>query len=250
MSNQAHHILILGCGRSGTSIFGEFFQQLSPYTYYSEPFYADLKHYDYSQPIAIKVPTKSNDFLPTKGLSFPLADLLQTIPKPLTIFWQVRHPLDAICSLKVGIAKNWGHHPRPLDWQDWLDKPLIQQCAHHWNYLNTVGFEKVVDLVTVSKFETAVLNPIAYAHNICQLINVDTQVEAQNIQNWCSRVQNTNNHKFVEAMTSRPYSTKDHKIKVGRWRENLTEEEVKHIWPMVEEAAQQFGYSVTELSEL
>ncbi len=239
-----HHVLILGCGRSGTSIFGEFFQHLSPYTYYSEPPYSDLKAYDYSQSIAIKVPTESEGFLPTEGLSFPLEDLLERIPQPLTIFWQVRHPLDTICSLKVGIAKNWGHHPRPLDWQAWLKKPLIEQCAYHWNYLNTIGFEKVAHLVTISKFETAVLNPVAYTKNICELIQVDTQTEALNIQSWCNRVQNTNNPKFVEAMTSRLYSTKDHKVKVGRWRENLTVEEVEQVWPMVEATAKQFGYSI------
>jgi len=237
-----HHVLILGCGRSGTSIFGEFFQHLSPYTYYSEPPYADLKKYDYSQPIAIKVPTESNGFLPTEGLSFPLEDLLQTIPQPLTIFWQVRHPLDAICSLKVGIAKNWGHHPRPLDWQDWLKKPLIEQCAHHWNYLNTVGYKKVAHLATISKFENAVLDAVTYSKKVCQLIQVDMQKEAKNIQNWCNRVQNTNNAKFVEAMTSRPYSRNDHKVKVGRWRENLIAQEVTQVWPIVEETAKRFGY--------
>ena len=244
MSNPPHHILILGCGRSGTSIVGEFFQHLSPYTYYSEPPYADLKNYDYARPIAIKVPTESDGFLPTEGLSFPLADLLETIPQPLTILWQVRHPLDAICSLKVGIAKNWGHHPRPLDWQAWLNRPLIEQCAHHWNYLNTVGYEKVADLVTISKFETAILNPLAYTKDICRLSNIDTKIEAQNIQNWCNRVQNTNNAQFVEAMTSRPYSTNDHKVKVGRWRENLTEEEVEQVWPMVKQTATIFGYTI------
>ena len=241
---QNHHVLILGCGRSGTSIFGEFFQHLSAYTYYSEPPYVDLKNYNYSQPIAIKVPTGSEGFLPTQGLSFPLEDLLQTISPPLTIFWQVRHPLDTICSLKVGIAKNWGHHPRPSDWQDWLAKPLLEQCAHHWNYLNTVGYEKVAHLVGISKFEDAVLDPMAFANRICNLVGVDKKIEAGNIANWCNRVQNTNNTKFVEAMTSRPYSTKDHKVKVGRWRENLTMEEIEQIWPMVEKTAKSFGYNI------
>lgn len=241
---MSHHILILGCGRSGTSIFGEFFQHLSGYTYYSEPAYTDLKQYDYSQPIAIKVPTESARYSPTEGLSFPIKDLLQTIPKPLTIFWQIRHPLDTICSLKVGIAKKWGHHPRPLDWQDWLAKPLIKQCAHHWNYLNTVGYEKVADLVEISKFEDAVLNPLSFTKNICELTNVDRQEEAKNIQNWCNRVQNTNNHQFIEAMTSRPYSTKDHQVKVGRWRENLTVQEIEQVWPMVEATARRFGYNI------
>ena len=244
MSNRNHHVLILGCGRSGTSIFGEFFQHLSTYTYYSEPPYADLKQYDYSQSIAIKVPTESEYYPPTEGLSFPLADLLQTIAKSLTIFWQIRHPLDTICSLKVGIAKNWGHHPRPLDWQDWLDKPLIEQCAHHWNYLNTVGYEKVADLVELSKFEDAILNTTTFANRICEIIHVDTEKEKKNIAAWCNRVQNTNNAQFVEAMTSRPYSRNDHQVKVGRWRENLTAYEIELVWPMVEATAKQFGYTI------
>jgi len=94
-----------------------------------------------------------------------------------------------------------------------LDKLLLEQCAYHWNYLNTVGYEKVADLVTISRFEDAVLNSINYAENICQLINV-------------------------------PYSTKDHKVKVGRWKENLTAEEIDIIWPMVRTTAEQFGYSI------
>ena len=238
------HVLILGCGRSGTSIFGEFFQQLSSYSYFSEPPYADIKQYDYRQPIAIKVPTTSENYPPTAGLSFPLEDLLRTIPKPLTIFWQIRHPLDAICSLKVGIAKNWGHHPRPLDWKDWLDRPLILQCAHHWNYLNTIGYEKVADIATISTFESAILDSEKFAKNICELVNVDLELEAEPIQNWCNRVQNTNNEKFVEAMTSRAYSRHDHTVKVGRWRENMTEEEVEQVWAMVKLTAIRFSYKI------
>lgn len=241
-SIQPAHVLILGCGRSGTSIFGEFFQDLSAYTYYSEPPYADLKTYDYAKPIAIKVPTESKGYTPTTGLSFPLTDLLSTIPKPLKIFWQVRHPLDAICSLKVGIAKNWGHHPRPLDWQNWLDKPLLLQCAHHWNYLNTVGYEKVKNIASISTFESLILDTQKFAQDVCQLINIDPQTEEEAIQNWCNRVQNTNNKKFVEAMTSRAYSTNDHTVKVGRWKENMTVEERVLVLPMIEETARQFGY--------
>ena len=35
-------IMILGCGRSGTSIFGELFEHLTPYHYLSEPDYEML----------------------------------------------------------------------------------------------------------------------------------------------------------------------------------------------------------------
>lgn len=236
------HVLILGCGRSGTSIFGEFFQQLSSYTYFSEPPYSDLKQCDYRGSIAIKVPTSSRQYPSTDGLSFPLEDLLTTIPKPLKIFWQVRHPLDAICSLKVGIANNWGHHPKPLDWKDWLGQPLILQCAHHWNYLNTVGYEKVANIATLSTFESAILDSEKFAKKVCELVNIDPELESEPIQNWCNRVQNTNNEKFVEAMTSRAYSRNNHQVKVGRWKENMTAKERALVLPIIQETASQFGY--------
>lgn len=241
---KAAHVLILGCGRSGTSIFGEFFQHLSDYSYYSEPPFADLKTYDYSQPIAIKVPTESKGYPPTEGLSFPLKDLMMTIPKPLKIFWQVRHPLDAICSLKVGISNNWGHHPKPLDWKEWLDQPLVVQCAHHWNYLNTVGYKQVAKFAHLSTFESAILTSEKFAKNVCELVNIDPVAEAKQIQNWCNRVQNTNNENFVEAMTSRAYSRNDHKVKVGRWKENMTTIEKNMVLDIVQETAKSFGYQL------
>ncbi|MEM6630277.1 MAG: hypothetical protein AAF694_11435, partial [Bacteroidota bacterium] len=57
--STAHHVLILGCGRSGTSIFGELFDHLSGYTYHSEPPYESLAAFDWTTPQAIKVPRVS-----------------------------------------------------------------------------------------------------------------------------------------------------------------------------------------------
>jgi len=31
---------------------------------------------------------------------------------------------------------------------------------------------------------------------------------------------------------------------VGRWRENLTQEEAQSLWPIVAEGARRFGYSL------
>ena len=102
-----HHVIILGCGRSGTSIFGELFEDLKPYKYYSEPYFDELLKSDFARPVAVKVPRESPGYPPTLGLSFPLDILLQKIPDPKIIYWQVRHPLDTICSLKVGISYRW-----------------------------------------------------------------------------------------------------------------------------------------------
>jgi hypothetical protein len=237
-----HHVLILGCGRSGTSIFGELFQHLSSYTFYSEPPFALLTELDYATPQAFKVPKESPAYPPSPGLSFPLAKMRRLIPSPQKVFWIVRHPLDTICSLKVGIAQHWGHHPRPLDWESWLERPLLERCAHHWHYLNSVGYAQVKVLAKVVHFEDMLRNPLAFAKRIAEEVGVDLHQERQNLTDWASRVQNRNNAQFVEAETSRAYSRPDHSVRIGRWQENLRPEEVRKLWPMVEGTAAGFGY--------
>jgi hypothetical protein len=244
MTESLSHVIILGCGRSGTSIFGEFFEDLLPYAYFSEPSFDDLIHFNFSQPTAIKVPKESSDYPPTLGLSFPLETLLNVIPDPKILYWQVRHPLDAICSLRVGIANNWGHHPKPPDWQAWQTRPLIERCAHHWNYLNSVGFEEVAPLVQVKHFETMLQNPLVFAHKIAAEVGIDIPANRVEIESWANRVQNTNNQHFIEAKTSRNYSRPDHKTRVDRWKENLSDDEVRQILSVITKTARKFGYKL------
>ncbi len=244
------HVLILGCGRSGTSIFGELFESVPGYTYHSEPEFGHLAELSFQTPVAVKVPKESEGYPATPGLSFPLDVMLSVIPKPCKIYWQVRHPLDAIASLRPGISNNWGHHPRPPDWQDWVDRPLVEQCAHHWNYINTIGFQQVKHLVAICRFESMINDPASFAHNICRDIGCDPDECTASLQAWADRVQDTNNDKFVEARTSRRYSRLDHKNRIGRWRENLNAEDLSQIVPIVREAASAFGYELPVPSHL
>lgn len=237
-----HHAIILGCGRSGTSIFGELFEHLPEYTYYSEPPFADLLIYNYASPVAAKVPKESPGFASSPGLSFPWETLLATVPEPRTIFWQVRHPLDTICSLRVGIANNWGHHPRPPDWQNWLNRPLLERCAHHWNHINSVGLATVKNWATMRRFEDMLANPRHFAEQVGQQLQLDTSRRAAALDAWAQRVQNTNNAQFVEAKTSRAYSRPDHTVRVGRWEENLSEEEIARIRPIIQGTAEGLEY--------
>ena len=238
-----HHVIILGCGRSGTSIFGELFEHLTPYRYYSEPPFADLLTYDHGSPVAVKVPKESTDFPPTPGLSFPLDKLLETVPAPRRLYWQVRHPLDTICSLRVGIAQGWDHHPRPPDWQAWLSRSLLERCAYHWSYLNSVGFASVADQATVTRFEDMITDPLSFAQRISQEVGLDVVHHHTSLVRWSQRVQNTNNGQFVEAKTSQAYSRDDHTVRVNRWKENLSQEEIEQITPLVEVTARRIGYT-------
>ncbi len=247
MKPQPKHVLILGCGRSGTSIFGELFEHLPDYTYYSEPDFAQYCQLDFSSAIAAKVPRDSAEFPAPAGLSFPPNELPADFRENGIIFWQIRHPLDAICSLRVGISKNWGHHPRPHDWQTWLDRPLIERCAHHWTYLNSNGYQQLADQTTICRFEEMIDNPQTFAENACLQAGVDITLRTTEIGEWADRVQDTNNEKFIEAETSRPYSTNDHSRRVGRWKENLSKKEVKAVLPIIAGTAVMFGYELPGL---
>ena len=242
-ANDPVPVMVLGCGRSGTSIFGELFEHLPPYTYLSEPPFRDVMTSSFLGLPAFKVPRESEGFTPLPGLSFPLDQLLQEFPD-IAIFWIVRHPLDAICSLRIGIANNWGHHPKPPDWQKWLSRPLLEQCAHHWQHINSVGYDQVASRATTVHFEDMIRNPQVFAQQVCARIGVNPRSCEAELMQWARRVQNTNNEDFVEAKTSRHYSRPDHSVRVERWRENLTPDDVQTLLPILTVTAKRFNYSL------
>ena len=241
------HICILGCGRSGTSIFGELFESISAFEYVSEPYLQEIKQLKLPEGkfLAVKVPRPENEIVSHNGLPFDWEEFKEIFPKPATFFWQMRFPLDTIASLKVGISRNWGHHPRPFDWQDWLDKPLLWQCAYHWNFINTKGLASTNGEVIFSPYEELVLNPNQTAINLIKQAGWDPDdLMLEEIERWALRVNNTPNAHYVEAQTSSPYTTNDHKVKVGRWRENLSMDEIREILPMIEEGMKMTGYTL------
>lgn len=231
--------MILGCGRSGTSIFGELFDGLDRYAYHGEPAFEAVLAADYSTPQAFKVPRESDLHPARPGLSFPLDRFLAVAPGA-RLFWIVRNPLDAVCSLRVGIAR---HHPRPPDWRDWLARPLIAQCAHHWEFINRAGYAQVADRATLVRFEQMIADPVQFAAAICGTLGIDPGPNVPHLARWARRVQNSNNADFIEAQTSRSYSRPDHKVRVDRWRENLTDEEAAAIRDIVGETASALGYA-------
>ncbi len=242
--SKISHAVVLGCGRSGTSIFGELFAGLPGYSYYSEPPFEELAGYDYGAPVAIKVPKPAAGRDCAPGLPFLVEELLAAVPEPREIFWLLRHPLDAICSLRVGIARDWGHHPRPPDWESWLSAPLLRRCAHHWVHINTLGYAQVRDMATLHRFEDMIRDPLGFAQGICGQVGLDPGTCEPALRDWARRVQDRDNDDFEEAEGSKSYSRPDHKTKVGRWRENLSPAEVAELVPLVAEVAARFGYAL------
>lgn len=245
ISGIGAHICILGCGRSGTSIFGELFQSLPKYRYYSEPKLSDIHHINFDSPVALKVPRPGPNDQTSPGLPFVLSEFLNMVPNSMKFFWQVRHPLDTICSLMVGIANNWGHHPRPPDYLEWSNRSLVERCAHHWNYLNTVGYHQIRHLVTINRFEDMVHSPLQNALRCMEKAGIEKYAYLTEIETWASRVQDKNNTDFIEAACSKPYSRNNHTRKVDRWKENLTKQQIDQVVPLVKQGAAEFNYDLS-----
>lgn len=233
--SRASHAIVLGCGRSGTSLLGELFAGLPGYTYYSEPPFEDLAGYDYGAPVAIKVPKPAARRDSSPGFPFLLAESRAAVPEPREIFWRLRHPLDAICSLRVGISQDWGHHPRPPDWESWLTAPLLRRCAHRWVHINTRGYEQVRDRAKLHRFEDMIGDPLGFAQGICGQVGLDPAACEAALCAWARRVQDRDNDDFEEAECSTPHSRPDHARKAGRWWENLSAAEVAEPVPVVAE---------------
>lgn len=240
------HVLILGCGRSGTSIFGELFEALPGFTYASEPALDAIPDVGPGERLAVKVPRPDPEGDAPPGLPATVGELLRAMPEPLAVYWQVRHPLDAVASLRVGIDDGWNHHPRPPDWEDWLDRPLVERCAHHWAVINGAGYELVRDIAMVNRFEDMLRDPVSCARAAVRTVDVDPVASDEAVRAWSDRVQDTDNERFVEALTSRHLSRPDHTRRVERWRENLTPEDVASVRAITEAVAREFGYLFPE----
>lgn len=244
--------LILGCGRSGTSIFGELFEALPGYRYWSEPALGDLPTpavrslglgpIAHADALAVKVPRSGLRGDAPAGLPEPLDRMVGQLAAPVVVFWIVRHPLDAICSLRPGIGDGWAHHPRPPDWEAWEDQPLVERCAHHWATINGAGFEATGGAATVVRFEDLIADPAAFARHVAALVGADATAPA--VAAWAARVRDRNDEHFVEAQTSRRHSRPDHERRVGRWQEDLSADEVSAVVPIVATAATTFGYDL------
>lgn len=181
------NVIILGCNRSGTSIFGELFEHLRPFRYYFEPCFDTVRAIDFSAgPVAIKVPKMPYRGPVTPGLTVCIEDLLAVVPEPRAIFWQVRHPLDTICSLRPGILDKWSHSPRPPDWAQWMNRSLVERCARHWQFINTEGYAAVRDFATVSQYERLACTPNEFAVDICARIGFPAGEAAAGPANWAA----------------------------------------------------------------
>lgn len=243
---RPRHVVILGSGRSGSSILGELFESLAAYDYRFEPSMAELGTIDYgARPVAIKVPkddrARSPRFSP--GLPFDLGELLDTVPEPRALVWIVRHPLDAVCSLRPGVAADWAHNPRPPDYERWLDRPLVERCARHWAYVNGPGHDTVGHLAEVVRYEDLVFEPVRTGMRVLARAGVGRRAASDAVARWAATVGNDKGAGAYEARRQ-DWLSGANRRRVGRWQSELDTADVERIRPILGSVPAKFGYKL------
>jgi len=239
-NNKKGDIVILGCGRSGTSILGELFEHLPSFNYFFEPYIIQIvANYfqNRKKRIAVKVP-KGGVFL-TKGLSCNMNLLKKNLKKNTKIIWIVRNPLDTICSLRPGIEKDWSHNPKPPNYKGLLDEPWHIKCSHHWKYINNVGFKsakKYGDPLVV-KYEDLLNNTSKTVSEILEFI--DSDYTTKDLQEYISLISNKTEGSYQAKLQKKWYKD-NHKKRIGRYKENMSEKEVDEALEIVRNTSKNF----------
>lgn len=242
--NSKHNIIILGSGRSGTSITGELFEYLPEYEYMFESQLVNFPPHsiiDENKQLVIKLP-KGGERI-SEGLAFDLDELLSKFKNPIKIIWIVRNPLDTICSLKPGIEDNWSHYPRPPHYKELLDKPWYIKGAYHWDYINSRGYETVQDYgpILIIKYEDLLKNTKRTVSRILKFVN--SPMNIADLSKYIDRITNHTKGSY-QAKFQVQWFRKDHNKRINRYKENMKHEEIVQSNKIVKDTARTFGYSI------
>ena len=234
------NIVILGCGRSGTSILGELFEYLPEFNYLFELFLDKIVENLNNKRVCIKVPKGGKTL--TKGLACDMNELLNILGKDIKIIWIVRNPLDTICSLKPGIEDNWSHNPKPPNYQKLLNQPWHIKCAYHWNYINSVGFKIASNYgpFLIVKYEDLITKP---QRTISQILDfIKSKDHKIDILPYIAKLQNKTSDSY-HAKYQTHWFRNDHRTRINRYKENMTEKEISETYGIIKETSSNFGYS-------
>jgi hypothetical protein len=241
LSDTPNNVVILGCGRSGTSILGELFEHLPEYKYLFEPQLSEIKEYkkDHKSIIACKVPKGGSRL--TEGLACDMNELLEILGSNTKIIWIVRNPLDTICSLRPGIEDNWNHNPRPPDYLELLNKPWHIKCSYHWNFINKNGFKSANKFgkVLVLKYEDFINNPTQSIQIVLDYINSKTPLN--NLDKYTKLIRNSTKNSY-HAKFQVHWFRNNHSSRIGRYKENMSEKEINESLMIVNKTKDQFFY--------
>jgi len=240
---------ITGSSRSGTSILGELVASHPGVNYVFEEHV--WKKLELEQKVSQEKQKKLRNWMlcyrkgdkmiveknPRHIVKIPL---LKSIFPEAKIIHIVRDGRDVACSLKSGLCgKTWAH-VKPPRWKE-IEQNYegVVRCAWAWRETMEIAIK---DLAKVNhlqvKYEELVRDPEKIIRKIVKYLGLPMHLD---VVNFCKNIQNQTLGSYNAKHQSR-WSVGEHGTRIGRWKNDMTEEEKKEVELILRPILNHFGY--------
>jgi LPS sulfotransferase NodH len=254
--------LIIGCARSGTSILGELlashplvdylfeankiWESIAPAPDGSHRLLADrsapevcrrmrrafLRQLRPGAGLVVEKCPRNALRIPFLRAVFPQARLIHII----------RDGRDTACSLVPGMASGQWLHLRPPGWQEIQDRHEgAVRCAVAWQTIVQIARAdlKGSDHLEI-RYERLVADPQGTADALLEYLRLP---QAPAVREFARRIQDHTARSYQARFQSQWYRA-DHEVRVGRWHENLSQEQQDTMHALIGPTLSQLGYEV------
>jgi hypothetical protein len=143
----------------------------------------------------------------------------------------IRDGRDVACSMLPGIGGSEWRHLKPPNWKKIFEQDRgAVRCARAWSEIIEIALN---DLDGAShfalKYEELIAEPAQIAGNLLRFLELP---EHPAVDEFCKKIQNTTANSY-QAQKQAKWFQDDHQVRIGRWRENLKQDEAEAIEKML-----------------
>ncbi|UCD38063.1 MAG: sulfotransferase [Fidelibacterota bacterium] len=152
----------------------------------------------------------------------------------------VRDGRDAACSMVPGCGGEQWSHLKPPSWQQFFHQYQgVIRCAHAWREAISIALDDLakVDHLQV-RYEDLVQTPADVAREVLAYLELDANPE---VDSFCNNIQNSTADSYHAGVQTMWYR-ENHSVRVQRYRENMTAEELRTVNTLLAPILQKLGY--------
>lgn len=249
-------VFVIGCARSGTSILGELMGSHHKVFYLGERMQATWNkgvetghHYMTKNDVTLErekdikscfVGHESGYVVEKCPPNILRISFIHAIFPEAKFIHIIRDGRDVACSLLPGLANSW-QHLKPPGWhkiERLYDDPL-KRGAWLWQSALRLG---LIDIFAKDhlqiKYEDLVHDPLGTAVRVFSYLKmvIDPDVVA-----FCSKIQNRTIGSY-QAKGQSHWFRNNHKVRVGRWIENIPENQIEEVESLCQPMLERLGY--------
>lgn len=260
LQNPINYFFVIGCARSGTSILGELIASNPNIRYIFEakrlwelggldendghrltetnatdPIKKQIKDWFENQAIGSQILVEKN---PRNSLRIPYVKAIFPDAKFIHI---VRDGRDVACSLVPGCGgKDW-NHLKPPSWKEYSTKyEGATRCAYVWKQVleTALGDLLLVPHLQV-RYEDLLLSPTSVGEEIFRFMGL--AMHPQTLE-FCNNITSDTSYPYHAKYQDRWFQD-NHSSRIGRWKNNLSEDEKYNINLLLQPLLTRFGYN-------